>query len=98
MLTDRRTDGRIDTETNMTKLIVTFQNFADAPKNHSVNTDLYNSAISYMLRGSQACKASDGSHCVCPTLPCTTESLSVSLNYTTYFRKPSGEPAVFLLL
>jgi len=30
---DRQTDGRTDRQTDMTKLTVTFRNFANAPKN-----------------------------------------------------------------
>jgi hypothetical protein len=30
---DRRTDGRTDKQTDMTKLTVTFRKFANAPKN-----------------------------------------------------------------
>jgi hypothetical protein len=33
MLTDRMTDGRTGRRTDMTKLIMTFRNFANAPKN-----------------------------------------------------------------
>jgi Fe-S-cluster formation regulator IscX/YfhJ len=32
---DGRTDGRTDRQTDMTKLIVAFRNFANAPKNDS---------------------------------------------------------------
>jgi len=34
--TDRRTDGRTDKETDMTKLIVAFRNFAKAPRNYKI--------------------------------------------------------------
>jgi len=35
MRTDRRTDGRTHEQTDMTKLIVAFRNFAKVPKNES---------------------------------------------------------------
>jgi len=33
--TDRRTDGRLEGQTGMTKLMVVFRNFAKTPKNPS---------------------------------------------------------------
>ena len=38
--TDGRTDGRSEGQTDMTKLIIAFRNFANAPNNENTNADL----------------------------------------------------------
>jgi hypothetical protein len=43
--THRRMDGQTDMQAGMTKLIIAFRNFANAPKHRSVNCTQRNSAF-----------------------------------------------------
>jgi len=55
--TDRRTDGRTGGQTDITRLIVAFRNFAEEAKIHSVNTDIFSavsSVLTYLLHGAES--------------------------------------------
>ena len=79
--TDRQTVGRTDgpDEAN-----IRFQQLCRTRPKTVMKIRTHKSAVSNMLRHSEANVASDGSHCSCATV-----SLSVSLTYRPYSRKPN---------